>query len=101
MFYSSSIWGNNFHIPFCLYHALHFAKIFSPAQVYVSSLKCVQGMHMSPVLIILFLIELKKKKKENACQSSSGRIFWKAQFNSCFYSFLVSHFIVSFSIVCV
>ena len=101
MFYSSSIWGNNFHIPFCLYHALHFAKIFSPAQVYVSSLKCVQGMHMSPVLIILFLIELKRKKKENACQSSSGRIFWKAQFNSCFCSCLVSRFIVSFSIVCV
>ena len=64
MFYSSSIWGNNFHIPFCLYHALHFAKIFPPAQVYVSSLKCVEDMHMSHVLIILFLIKLKKKKRK-------------------------------------
>ena len=92
MFYSSSIWGNNFHIPFCLYHALHFAKIFPPAQVYVSSLKCVGDMHMSHVLIILFLIQL-KKKKENACQSSVGHIFWKAQLNSYFHSFLVSRFI--------
>lgn len=34
--------------------------------------------------------------KENACQSSVGHIFWKAQFNSYFYSFLVSCFICFF-----
>lgn len=34
--------------------------------------------------------------KENACQSSVGHIFWKAQFNSYFYSFRVSCFICFF-----
>ena len=101
MFYSSSIWGNNFHIPFCLYHALHFAKIFSPAQVYVSSLKCVEGMHMSHMLIILFLIKFKKKRKKMPANPQVG--IFSGKHNLTHISTLsLSHISsVSFSIVCV
>lgn len=101
MFYSSSIWGNNFHIPFCLYHTLHFAKIFSPAQVYVSSLKCVEGMHMSHVLIILFLIKTATITTKKMPANPQLGIF-SGKHNLTHISILsLSHVSsVSFSIVC-